>query len=151
MFIWNDFLTFSSFRKHLVYVNPILVLLNTNIKKIYTKSVLLFLNAFRIVYRPYLHHFGVNIHDSSVNWTPVWCSHSCKNLHFFNTSILLCLSIFIHYPIINITTNTTTEKFGFRWKSLDTIQCISLNTESKYLRAVIVSEALICKMILCQV
>ena len=100
MFIWNHFLTFSSFRKHLVYVNPILVLLNTNIKKIYTKSVLLFLNAFRIVYRPYLHHFGVNIHDSSVNWTPVWCSHSCENLHFFNTSILLCLSIFIHYPIV---------------------------------------------------
>ena len=104
-----------------VPLNPILVLLNTNIQKIYTKSVLLFLNAFRIVCRSYLHHFGVNIHDSSVNGTPVWCSHSCKNLHSFNTSILLFLSIFICYPIINITTYTTTGKFGFKWKSLGTI------------------------------
>ena len=47
----------------------------------------MFLNAFRIVCRSYLHHFGVNIHDSSVNWTPIWCSHSCKNLHFFGVTV----------------------------------------------------------------
>ena len=56
----------------------------------------MFLNAFRIVCRSYLHHFGVNIHDSSVNWTPIWCSHSCKNLHFFGVTItprFCCVSI----------------------------------------------------------
>ena len=55
----------------------------------YCNTSKVFLNAFTVVCRSYLHHFGVNIHDRNVNWTPIWCSHSCKNLHFFSVTCVL--------------------------------------------------------------
>ena len=62
------------------------------------------------------------------------------------------------YPFLSVILSLTLPRIlrqenlvsnGSRWTLY--FQCISLSTESKYLRTVIVSETLICKMILCQV
>ena len=38
-----------------------------------------------------LHYCGVNVHHVGVTFTLNWCSHSCKNLHFFGVTITLTL------------------------------------------------------------
>jgi len=37
------------------------------------------------------HYCGVNVHHVGVTLTLNWCSHSCKNLHFFGVTITLSL------------------------------------------------------------
>ena len=37
------------------------------------------------------HYCGVNVHHVGVTFTLNWCSHSCKNLHFFGVTITLAL------------------------------------------------------------
>ena len=37
------------------------------------------------------HYCGVNVHHVGVTFTLNWCSHSCKNLHFFGVTITLSL------------------------------------------------------------
>lgn len=53
-------------------------------------------NAIKIILIRNLHHVGVNVRCYSVNKTLNWCSHSCKNLHFF--SVTITPSIFLCSP-----------------------------------------------------
>ena len=41
------------------------------------------------------HYCSVNVHHVGVTFTLNWCSHSCKNLHFFGVTITLSLFLCI--------------------------------------------------------
>ena len=52
----------------------------------------------------HLHQVGVNVRSCSVNETLNWCSHSCKNLHFF--SVILTPSIFMCMIVFSVSYST---------------------------------------------
>ena len=43
------------------------------------------------------HYCGVNVHHVGVTFTLNWCSHSCKNLHFFGVTITLALFLCVDF------------------------------------------------------
>ena len=58
-------------------------------------TVLVFFYPIQIRIVSGLHYCGVNVHHVGVTFTLNWCSHSCKNLHFFGVTITL--SLFLSY------------------------------------------------------
>ena len=54
-------------------------------------TVLVFFYPIQIRIVGGLHYCGVNVHHVGVTLTLNWCSHSCKNLHFFGVTVSLSL------------------------------------------------------------
>ena len=62
----------------------------TQIRRLHN-TVLVFFYPIQIRIVSGLHYCGVNVHHVGVTFTLNWCSHSCKNLHFFGVTITLAL------------------------------------------------------------
>ena len=59
-------------------------------------TVLVFFYPIQIRIVSGLHYCGVNVHHVGVTFTLNWCSHSCKNLHFFGVTITLSLFLWLY-------------------------------------------------------
>ena len=84
-------------------------------------------NAIKIILICNLHHVGVNVRCYSVNKTLNWCSHSCKNLHFF--SVTITPSIFLCRQTKSNLSDNFKEENGLYVSHFISFQFISFRSE----------------------
>ena len=70
----------------------------TQIRRLHN-TVLVFFYPIQIRIVGGSHYCGVNVHHVGVTLTLNWCSHSCKDLHFFGVTITLSLFLCTGQPL----------------------------------------------------